>query len=353
MPKFLMQINLKSFCLLILLFSSSLVFAQDLGGTFWEKQVQEETESNLAENSINPDSTFTLKENVEEPATLKSNNKFEAISINQNKKEKTTNTKAQKAEQANNELSNITKKNDKEKQGAIDTINFIQPSLDLTEDEQDKVDIFLSRAEQEQLLVLWRSTLERNKTIRFIVQKLAPETEDKKRNQVLSQILNTAVFLPFYAIQSVAPGDYTSFAGYMSSGVASDLINGKMRNNTDKLILTQTEMVIMFMMIDQIAERVRTQYHDYKRERVDYMLAAREMEEAKEEAAAALGIDSGEALFLTQIRIRQLEREMKRINARLRSNRIVIIDLCGSEALGSVDKLIDKEMNALLNLPPL
>lgn len=263
----------------------------------------------------------------------------ESIEFTNNTSITETNTTDQDAE-----LINIIQEKQKDKKEWIDTVNFIQPSaISGNEELQNKVDKALSRAEQEQLLILWRATLERNKTIRFIVQKLAPDNDNNKRNKVLGQILNTAVFLPFYALQSVAPTDTSALASYLGAGVAGDIINGASRRNKDKLVLTQTEMVIMFMMIDEVAERVRDEFRRYKAEYIDSLLIQEEMSEARQEAAASLEINSPEAKFLTQIRLRQLERESRRINARLRSNRITLLDLCGEESVKSVDELIKKE----------
>lgn len=264
--------------------------------------------------------------------------------------EKTPSGNEEVKPEENKELNKITEERKENTEKTIDAINFIQPSLSISKEEQNKIDLALTRAEQEQLTILWRATLERNKTIHFIVQKLAPEGQTKKKNQVLSQVLNTAIFLPFYALQAVSPADTSQLASYLGAGLASDLINGKARRNSDKMQLSQTEMVIMFMMIDQVAERLRQQYHAYKQERIDAVLAQNELEEAQKEAAASLELSSPESRFLSQVRIRQIERELRRTNLRVRSNRIVLVDLSGSEAVDQVDKLIDKEMAAITTL---
>ncbi|MDJ0624830.1 MAG: hypothetical protein QNJ31_00500 [Candidatus Caenarcaniphilales bacterium] len=298
-------------------------------------------------------STRVKTQDEEEKETSKSipesnaNSDFSPISINNKEQEKND------LKSKNKELQKITADRKKNSQKTIDAMNFIQPSLNLQEEEQKKIDSALTRAEQEQLTILWRATLERNKTIRFIVEKLTPDSQNKKKNQVLSQILNTAIFLPFYALQSVTPADTSALASYVGAGLASDLINGKTRKNSDRLQLSQTEMVIMFMMIDQVAERVRSQFHEYKEEKVDEALAVHELKQAKIEAAAALDTMSPESQFLSQVRIRQIERELRRINIKVRSNRIVLIDLAGQEAVKQVDGLIDKEIAAIIDLPEL
>ena len=104
------------------------------------------------------------------------------------------------AETDDKELNKIAKERKQNTDKTIDAINFIQPSLSLSAEEQNKIDLALTRSEQEQLTILWRSTLERNKTIHFIVQKLAPEDQAKKKNPVLSQVLNTAILLKLLVI---------------------------------------------------------------------------------------------------------------------------------------------------------
>ncbi len=318
------------------------------------KQVQKTNSSNqtvVARAFSRKSATKTQKSVVKSPSLVKED-LSKPVSLNEE-----TNTPAKtevtsKEADANKELNKITKDRKKNTEKTIDAMNFIQPSMTITKDEQSKVNMALTRAEQEQLTILWRSTLERNKTIHFIVEKLTPDDQNKKKNQVLSQILNTAIFLPFYALQTVAPADTSQLASYIGAGLASDLINGKARKNSDRMQLSQTEMVIMFMMIDQVAERLREQYHAYKQEKIDAALAAFEIEEAKQEAAAALQTSSAESQFLSQVRIRQIEREQRRINLRVRSNRIVLVDLSGSEAVDEVDKMIDKEIAAIIDLPP-
>lgn len=293
---------------------------------------------------FNDNEEIVSKQSPEEKAeTINEQNSSNA---NENTKTKLS-TEDQKDE---DELNQITKGNKKNKKEIIDTINFIQPSLELSQEDMVKVDLALSRAEQEQLTILWRATLERNKTIHFIVEKLTPDDQNKKKNQVLSQILNTAIFLPFYALQAVAPADTSGMASYLGAGLASDLINGKAKKNGDRMQLSQTEMVIMFMMIDQVAERLRNQFHLYKQEKVDEVLAQNEMEDAQREAVAALEIQSPASQFLSQVRVRQIERELRRIRLRMRSNRLILIDLCGTEAVGQVDELMSKEIQALTTL---
>ena len=82
-------------------------------------------------------------------------------------------------------------------------LNFIQPSLALTPEEQQAIDEFFSRNEQEQLLNLWKATIERNKTIQFIIQKLSPANSPQQGNSLLSRTLGAAIFLPFYALQAL------------------------------------------------------------------------------------------------------------------------------------------------------
>jgi len=248
-------------------------------------------------------------------------------------------------------LKTVIESSKRNQKKTIDAINFIQPSLSLTAKEKDQLDQVLSRAEQEQLIILWRATLERNKTIHFIVQKLSPESNLSKKNTVLSRVLNTAIFLPFYALQAVTPTDTTALASYFAAGITGDLVSAKSKKEKNKLQLSQTEMVIMFMMIDGVAERVREQYKDYKQSQIDLLLLDQELEEAKREASLSLDLSSPESRFLSQIRIRQIERELRRADWTFRSNKISLVDLCGLEAVKKVNQLISKEVSVTSEQP--
>ena len=230
-------------------------------------------------------------------------------------------------------------------------LNFIQPSLALTPEEQQAIDEFFSRNEQEQLLNLWKATIERNKTIQFIIQKLSPANSPQEGNSLLSKTLGAVIFLPFYALQAFTNNAGAYYGSQVGGRVLGSVIEGKMQKNQTQMQLSQTEAIILFMMIDEVAERLRQRYHEYKKLMVERALATNELEEAKKDTLTAQDSDSVPAQVLTDIQRRSIEREIRRLDAQLRSQKNSLTELAGPIAISNLDKQLQLELSATQNTP--
>ena len=230
-------------------------------------------------------------------------------------------------------------------------LNFIQPSLQLTTDEQKAIDEFFSRNEQEQLLNLWKATIERNKTIQFIVQKLSPAESTQAGNSILSKTLGAAIFLPFYALQAFTSNAGSYYGSQVGGRVLGSVIEGKMHKNQTQLQLSQTETIILFMMIDEVAERLRERYHEYKRLMVERSLATNELEETKKDCLDAHEMNSPETEVLANIQRRAIERDIRNLDAQMRFHRNSLIELSGPQTISELDEQLKLELAATQNTP--
>ncbi len=230
-------------------------------------------------------------------------------------------------------------------------LNFIQPSVSLTEDEQKAIDEFFSRNEQEQLLSLWKATIERNKTIQFIIQKLTPADSPQHANSLLSKTLGAAIFLPFYALQAFTNNTGAYYGSQVGGRVLGSVVEGKMQKNQTQIQLSQTEAIILFMMIDEVAERLRQRYHAYKRTMVERALATNELEEAKKDTLDAQDSMSQGAEVIAGIQRRATEREIRKLDAQLRSHRNTLIELAGPQVVSELDQQLKIELAATQNSP--
>ena len=230
-------------------------------------------------------------------------------------------------------------------------LNFIQPSLQLTVEEQKAIDEFFSRNEQEQLLNLWKATIERNKTIQFIIQKLTPAESPQQANSLLSRTIGAAIFLPFYALQAFTDNAGAYYGSQLGSRVLGSVVEGKMKKNQAEIQLSQTEAIILFMMIDEVAERLRQRYHSYKRLMVERVLATGELEESKKDSLSAHESNAPGAEILTGIQRRAVEREIRNLDAQLRSQRNALVELSGPIAVSDLDKQLKLELAATQNTP--
>ena len=230
-------------------------------------------------------------------------------------------------------------------------LNFIQPSLALTEEEQKAIDEFFSRNEQEQLLNLWKATIERNRTIQFIVQKLTPLDSPQKANSLLSKTIGAAVFLPFYALQAFSNNAGAYVGSQVGSRILGSVVEGKMRKNQAEMQLSQTEAIILFMMVDEVAERLRERYHSYKKFMIERALASKELEETKKDSLDARDSKSPGAEVIASIQRRSVEREVRRLDAQIRSQKNALVELAGPLAVNDLDKQLQLELAATQNTP--
>ena len=248
-------------------------------------------------------------------------------------------------------LSDLETKRKELQQAEEEGLNFIQPSLSLTPEEQKAIDEFFSRNEQEQLLVLWKATIERNKTIQFIVQKLTPASSPQSGNSLLSKTLGAAIFLPFYALQAFTNNSSAYFGSQVGGRVLGSVIEGKMKKNQTQMQLSQTEAIILFMMIDEVAERLRQRYHAYKRLMVERALATNELEEAKKDNLDAQESNSPSTEVLAGIQKRSIEREIRKLDTEIRSQKNALIELAGPLAVNDLDQQLKLELVATQNTP--
>ena len=209
----------------------------------------------------------------------------------------------------------------------------------------------IKRNEQEQLLNLWKSTIERNKTVQFITQKLAPLESPQAKNSLLSRTVGAAIFLPFYALQAFTNNAGAYYGSQVGGRVLGSIVEGKMQKNQAQLQLTQTEAVILFMMVDEIAERLRQRYHSYKRLIVERALATNELEESKKDSLDARDSKSPGAELIANIQRRSVEREIRRLDAQIRSQKNTLIELAGPIAVSDLDSQLKLELAATQNTP--
>ena len=283
--------------------------------------------SHIIPATITPEINVTSEEASTEPIKLKENraNKNNISSLEQTRKE--------------------LKKTEEE------GFNFIQPSLALTPEEQLAIDEFFSRNEQEQLLNLWKATIERNKTIQFIIQKLSPANSPQQANSVLAKTVGAAIFLPFYALQALTNNAGAYYGSQVGGRVLGSVVEGKMNKNQAQLQLSQTESIILFMMIDEVAERLRERYHSYKKLMVERILATSELEEAKQDVLDAQETASQSTQLFANIQRRSIEREIRNTDAQLRYQKNSLVELAGIEAVSEFDKQLKLELAATQNTP--
>lgn len=208
---------------------------------------------------------------------------------------------------------------------------------------------FFSRNEKQQLLELWRATLVRNRTIQFIIRSLSTDPENFEKNNTVLQVLSQALFVPFYAISAIA--DNTLIQGGTSVGarVIGDVVNSKMEDADQTKQVNKTDVIVLFMLVDEVAERLRNAYYNYKDSKIESKLISHEVKLAELDHQKALTSENEATIFFTQTVLRSLERKLRENKLKFNSSQRKLIELSGEAAVNSVDLLIEMEINENLS----
>lgn len=301
------------------------------------------------ENSVDNNQDLTKQGQVDfEEANYESENEESTKNNQKSKKEKRSKSK-EKSQQKNEKIKSSSdsievKELRKElKENEKKALDFILP-LEKEEDLKDSEELF-SKAEKEQLLELWRATLVRNRSIQFIIKSLSSNPDDYEKNNAVTQTLTRALFVPFYAVSSVSNNALVSGGSAVGARVLGDVVDAHNDDKDRTKQISKTDRTVMFMLVDEVAQRLKQSYYTYKSARIQKQLLELEMESARAEALEATEIPKNDSsVFFTRMVVHDLERKIRENNLEYQSSRHQLVELAGPEALDSVDLLIDMEI---------
>jgi len=262
--------------------------------------------------------------------------------------------KSSKKEKQESKSQAVKKKTDLElkreelKANEQQALDFIFPSISNETASQTTREDFFSQTEKEQLLELWRATIARNRTIQFIIKSLSQNPNEIESNNAVMQVLSRALFVPFYAVSAVANNALVSGGSAVGARVIGDVVDNVNGQNQHNQQVTKTDMIVLFMLVDEVAERLRTAYYAYKEAKVQKELIKFELVPARMDASEASENNFTESIFFTRTVLRDLERKLRETEIALNTNKRTLAELAGQETLDSVDTLIDLEVEEIM-----
>jgi hypothetical protein len=108
-------------------------------------------------------------------------------------------------------------------------------------------------------------------------------------------------------------------------------------------------MIVLFMLVDEVAERLRIAYYAYKEAKIQKELIKFELIPARMDASEAFENNFTESTFFTRMVVRDLERKLRETEIALNTNKRTLAELAGQETLDSVNVLIDLEVEEMLS----
>ncbi len=251
------------------------------------------------------------------------------------------------------ELSLVEEKRIKLKENEQDAFQFINANTEELRPDLETEEFF-THSEKEQLLELWRATLLRNRSIQFILKSLSADPKNVTANNNVMQALTRAMFVPFYAVSAVADNTLVTGGSLLGARVIGDVVD---KNNKERAVdqqITRTDMVVMFMLVDEVAERLRQSYYRYKDTKIKRAFLDEDLEASAYDLSEALDTapDNGvsEQVFLARMINNELQRQLRILDLDYRSNRRNLIELAGEQAVANIDPMIDMEIREIYNL---
>jgi hypothetical protein len=242
-------------------------------------------------------------------------------------------------------LSDIDKKRLELKANEQKALEFILPGVDQEEElEREK---FFSQTEQDQLLELWRATLARNRTVQFVIKSLSADPKKLEDNNLVMQALSKALFVPFYTVSAITNNALVSGGSAVGARVIGDVVDTNMNKHSVDKQVSRTDLIVLFLLVDEVAQRLRDAYYDYKGSRIQKQLLLGEIESARIDAGEALVSGTNELIFFTRMALRDLERRLRIAELDYGSSRRTLVELAGWQALETVDLMIDQEIDLL------
>ena len=238
----------------------------------------------------------------------------------------------------------------KNEQSAFQFINASteEQHVDLVTDE------FFTHSEKEQLLELWRATLLRNRSIQFILKSLAADPKSVTAKNNIMQALTKAMFVPFYAVSAVADNTLITGGSLLGARVIGDVVDKNDKERAVDQQITRTDMVVMFMLVDEVAERLRQSYYQYKDTRIKRAFLDEDLQASGYDLTEALDVapENGmsEQVFLARMINNELQRQVRLLDLDYRSSRRMLIELAGQQAVANIDPMIDVEIREIYNL---
>ena len=290
----------------------------------------------------------TSRENNEKNQGQEKRSKSEQGTREVKSKKSSKKEKQESKSQAVKKKTDLELKREELKANEQQALDFIFPSISNQTGAETSREDFFSQTEKEQLLELWRATIARNRTIQFIIKSLSQNPNEIESNNAVMQVLSRALFVPFYAVSAVANNALVSGGSAVGARVIGDVVDNANGQNQHNQQVTKTDMIVLFMLVDEVAERLRTAYYAYKEAKVQKELIKFELVPARMDANEASENNFTESIFFTRTVLRDLERKLRETEIALNTNKRTLAELAGQETLDSVDVLIDLEVEEIL-----
>ncbi len=202
-------------------------------------------------------------------------------------------------------------------------------------------------AEKSELADLWDAALSRNQDIQFVVQKLMPSKDPKHTTAMMMKLLSTAMYGAMSASSMMMPGGTSTgqlqgmyMAQNAGAGLIMNVLNGAAAKSARKAQVTETEAIMLYNIIRNVADKVVENFHEYKKNRTNVDRGYADYQDLQNMVSdARSGQDPAKQIEM-EYTLRKARRDIDAVNDDVKRCRQSLVDLAGSESIDRLDKQI-------------
>ena len=222
--------------------------------------------------------------------------------------------------------------------------------LQETDNETSAKTLTVVDAEKSELADLWDAALSRNQDIQFVVQKLMPSKDPKHTTAMMMKLLSTAMYGAMSASTMMMPGGTSAgqmqgmyMAQNAGAGLVMNVLNGAAAKSARKAQVTETEAIMLYNIIRNVADKVVENFHEYKKIRTNVDRGYTDYQDLQNMVSdARAGQDPAKQIEM-EYTLRKARRDIDALNDDVRRTRQSLVDLAGAESIDRLDKQVQIE----------
>lgn len=201
--------------------------------------------------------------------------------------------------------------------------------------------------EKEQLTALWEATLARSIDIDFVLTKLIPDQKKNRSTTVMMKMLSTLMYAGVGSLNVIAPGPGTRITQNLGVSLLSNLLNFRESKKDEMAHITQTEQILLFQMVRNLADNLVEKYRSYKKEWKSHIDARQDLKDLTAMVATASIGQSVADQIKMEYYLRRQRRDIEAVKNNMQLFRQALIDMAGTRAVLELEDKFEEEFKHL------
>lgn len=221
--------------------------------------------------------------------------------------------------------------------------NTINPNLTYADLSLKNIsnDILADLGEEEPVIsrdleILWLGVAQKSETIKYAIYKLSNPDEDKPSNGILKKIIRPVASLSTIAGTAFSANPFVASGALIGGNLLGGLTTDSKELNYRFSKVSDTDMVLLVRKIDKLQERLLENYIDYKKKKLIYERALKNLEE-REKIYLASQKKPKEELIIADVYYRNAQNFASKAKTQFWIARQALEQFTGTEALKQIE----------------